>query len=232
MIRNNRTPLRLALGALVLLAALPALAQDVEFGFTELGTLTPLSTLTIGDVGSTFSFSVAYATPNAFSHDGVNVFLGYDSTTSSGSGATPLDGKIGLVGSASGAVAGISSIFSSSATAALGGDTVSNGNELRPYGLNIALQMSKLRASTDEVRLFDVTLTNLGLLPGMGYDLLIYDAGDTGFADGTSTVNNATAIGLPSGSTALRLSTQPVPEPAPMLALAGGALVLLRRRRR
>lgn len=222
--------LRLGIGAFAAVSALPALAQDVQFQFTELGTLSPLSSLAIGGPGTSFSFSVAYSTPNSMPHDGVNVFLGFDRSNDSGFGVPLLDNHVGLVGTPSAAISNVNGIFASSATDAFGGDLLGGGLGARPYGLNVALQLSSLRTSSAEVRLFDVTLSNLDLAGGSTYDLTIYDAGDTGNVDGTSTVNSVSGIGRPGSSSSLRLTTQAVPEPASMLALASGAAIFLRRR--
>jgi hypothetical protein len=82
--------------------------------------------------------------------------------------------------------------------------------------------------STAKARLFDVNLQNLGLTSGKSATLSFYVSPTatlyrTYFLDGN--VNEITP-------TSGRLSVQAVPEPASMLALVGGAVALVRRRRK
>jgi hypothetical protein len=76
--------------SLILAIATPFAAQaaDPSFYFSAVGsTGSTLSSLTIGGVGTSFTFSVWLQTSVTFT--GGNAFVGFDTTNSTGMGATP-----------------------------------------------------------------------------------------------------------------------------------------------
>jgi len=226
---------KIVLGTLVVGCATVAQATDVSFYFAKLGSSDPITNLTISQIGQSFEFSVWYVTPGSFSHDGVNVLLGYDTATQFGESATKLDNKVALDGvpSFSGALSDLVEDFQVVLSRELGADPLP-GESVRPFGLDLALAVPVGTAPIERplaVKLFNVKLTNLALGPGEAYTLCLYD-NLSGYVDAN------TAIVGPNGAYAsmgyspkLVVTAEAVPEPATLAILGLGAFTLVRRRR-
>ncbi|MFQ3587516.1 MAG: PEP-CTERM sorting domain-containing protein [Fimbriimonadaceae bacterium] len=221
------------LGVGALLAALPlsAMATDVPLFYFGDSDGNPITSLTIGLPGSTFDVTVFYTTN--LTHTGMNLFVGYDTATSEGLSATPLDGKIGLGGASEMASVTyvhptIGMLFTPAAAGGFG-----SGNHVRPFGLDIpmgtGLNLTEVPGATASA-LVRISLKNLGLAAGESYTLSIFDAGDNGADIYTTFLDYRGTYYYP--STSYELTVQAVPEPGTLLALAAGAGLFLRRRRK
>lgn len=219
-----RTP-RAFLRASLLLAAVGGAmpASAVTFWFAAVGDATgaPLTNVNVGAAGSTFSLSVWYA--ETTSHQGADVFVGFDRTADAG--ATLLDGKLGNA-----------SVGNVAPTWDLLQDTqviAGAGTGTVPYGTDTALfASSSTSTGLGGARMFDVTLSNLSLAVGDSYSILLYDSQGDNDLFGTSYVLDDGGNALrPGGNSALTV-TNAVPEPASLAALGLGALAMLRRRRK
>ncbi|MCX7799618.1 MAG: PEP-CTERM sorting domain-containing protein [Fimbriimonadales bacterium] len=219
------------------LAGSQALAVSVEFFFTDPtdAANTPLTHLQIGGVGTEFTLSVWFKTTGSWNHLGANLFIGFDRTSTHGLGASPSDGLLGLAGTPTTSHANVNSLYGlfPPNTGVLGGgtDPVSGPGE-RPYGIEYLLLLnSGVDTPTPDgtpVRLLDVKLKNLGLLPGETYNVVLYDAGRD--IEGTTFLFNLNTDALRGGTSTLQVEA--VPEPATLAALGIGLGFLARRRRK
>ena len=193
------------------------------------GTLTgtPLTSLAAPAVGASATISVFYTSTTPIS--AAEVFTAFDRSATQGTGATKLDGRVGL----SSPVAPTGTTLSGIVMAGGANTTATPSGTARPYGLDVqgvTATSGNLIAASSPTKLFDMTLGNLALAPGGSTTLSFYVAPTASLFASQFFDDNANAVAVTGSS--LVVTAAPVPEPAPMLALAGGALALLRRRRR
>ena len=220
------------------MASTSASASYVTFFFAEKGTTTQITDKTIGGIGTTFDLTLCMKIVDmSFPVSFVDTFVGFDQTNKVGDSATPLLGKIGLNGTLSAAVKNPDANFMSTVKALSGGETPSGAGDdsLRPYGVDVnqfADLQSEIDFGNDVVKLFDISLKNLGIGSGGTYTLVLWDAG-TGALNTSLISNTANDIYRPGNyAGTLTLHTAAVPEPASMIALGLGASALLMRRRK
>ncbi|GBC97045.1 hypothetical protein HRbin16_02861 [bacterium HR16] len=215
----------IASATLMLLSLSPASA--LQFWITKAGETTPITELTVAP-GEEFQISVWVQHGNRV--NSVIAMLGYDRATALGTSALPLDGKIEGVT--------VEVLPPSGFTGAVqkGG---ARGTGPRPYGYSILIANVSGDADISAgLRMANVTLKNVGLMPGDSpYPVVIWDAGLGGSWTSLATEPPSTPVrplGGQSGE-AYRLNLVPVPEPGGLMALATGIVGLagmaLRRRR-
>lgn len=221
---------KLRLGALLVTFPLAAVATSQPFFYFGDSDGNPITSLTIGLPGSTFDVTVFYTTTQV--HTGMNLFVGYDTANKEGLDATPLDGKIGIGGSSDlTSVSYINPIIGMLFVPASAGGS-GQGDHIRPYGFDIPMGTGLGGPTVNGATaspLVRISLKNLNLAAGDTYTLTIFDAGDGN--DIYTTFLDNLGDYTPPGST-YELTVQAVPEPGTLLALAAGAGLLLRRRRR
>ena len=209
--------------SLLALAAAAQGAMTLSFGTT---TGTPLAALTAPPIGASATISVFYTSTSALS-DG-EVLVAFDRSTAQGASAAKLDGLLSLS-----APVGASGVTLSGVGLAGGGNTAATpAGTARPYGvsvLGVSGPGSVLPATATAARLIDVTLTNLALAPGSAYSLTFYVSDAPLF---TTQFFDANADLVQASGGTLRVTADPVPEPAALAALGLGALATLRRRKR
>jgi hypothetical protein len=223
-------------GGTLLAAATTASAQSVEFYFTEAGSTTPITSLTLAKGQTTLDLSVWYVVTGAdFQSYAVDAMVGYDTSNSYGGGATPLENVFALNGTTSTAITNVTSAYQFNPGATLTGGQTPNGdasNVIRPYGVDVNL--ANFDQDTDPgvgvaLHVFDISLTS-SLKAGQSADIVLYDAGTGG--DSTSFLMDENGDYLrQGGSTTLVVKEAAVPEPASLIALGLGAVALIRRRR-
>ena len=105
---------------------------------------------------------------------GVTVLLGWDRSTETGPSAAPLDNDL----SGSSAM-NADPNFDTLVTSQLAGGRKDSGD--RPYGTYYAANMAVGTTAdlSTWTRLFDVRITNTGLLPSESYTLRVWDTADT-----------------------------------------------------
>jgi hypothetical protein len=192
---------------------------------------TPLTSLTVDGVGSSFDVSVWFSSDTELS--ALEALAGFDTSSSDGTGATPLLGKLSLNGTPSTAMTGLGSGLSILGSAALAGGMLSSGSGDRTYGLDVPLIGTGLTnvAATTGRKLFDLGMMNAGLLPGESFTMSFHTADDSVSQFATFGVDVSGNVIVPDTS-ALRVTARAVPEPGSIFAFVGGAAVLLRRRAR
>lgn len=191
----------------------------------------PLSSLTVGAVGSTFDVSVWFSSDVELS--ALETLVAFDRSSSDGVGASPMDGKLSLSGTATTGMTGLGSGLSILGNPSLAGGTLAAGSGARGYGLDapiIGTGFSSIAATTGR-QLLTVKLKNTGIAPGGSYALSFHSADDTVSQYATFGIDDSGNVLIPK-TTGLTVRTQAVPEPAPLLALAGGLAALVRRRRK
>ena len=218
-------------------------AASADYWITRKGETTPITSMSIGGIGSTFELSVWY-TVSGFSTDEpllICSFIGYDHTA--GQAFAPIDGKL--------------SLDSTSVNMGLNFDDVLNNSEggaydptdddldplndaVRPYGTSVALGVTnRPYGYATSGRLFDISLRNDGLGSGESYALKLYSLGGygdeaffwqsmaNGYIPGGEPYDPANAYAYPgAGGTWSKelVVTAPVPEPSSMAVLATGLL--------
>ena len=213
-----------ALRTLSSLAALSSLAlasADVALSFGDAAG-NPITTLDAPALSATATISVLYTSTTALSDS--EIFVGFDRAVSAGSSAMPLDGLVSLAAPSAPSGVALNMVQTNGGVGASGPQ--------RPYGLDIlsvSATSGNLPATSTPKKLFDVTLTDLGLAPGgtatLSFNLASGPLYTTNLFDA-----GANPVAVTGGG--LRITAAPVPEPAPLAALAVGALGLLRHRRR
>ena len=220
----------LTFAAFVASCAAASAASSLWFAAASDPTGATLTSLTVGDVGATFDVAVWYASDVPIS--AMETMVAFDTSMDEGADATPLDGKLGLDGTAADAFGNLGSGLDRLGSPSVVGGHL-DGTGVRGYGFDVAIIGSGLSdiAATSGRRLFTLKLKNTGLGAGDAYSLSFYKPDDSASLYTTYLLDTASNVILPQ-TTSLRVGVEAVPEPAPMLALAGGALALLRRRRR
>lgn len=129
----------------------------------------PLTSIDVAS-GSNFNVSIWYQTDDAWAHNAIALLVGFDRATAIGTGASPLDGKISLVG-----VNNIS--FPIVLANKLGGGFSATTGD-RPYGVKLALgaTLGSTVTASSAVKVADVTLTN-NIPASTSYDMTIWNAG-------------------------------------------------------
>ncbi len=143
-------------------------AQTVDFWFGDISG-SPVTSVDVAQ-GSTFDVSIWYQTSDAWTHNALELLVGFDRTTSIGTGAIPLDGEISLVSASN------ISFPIVLANNVGGGYSGSVGD--RPYGARLAVgaALGTTVTAASPVRIADVSLTN-DAIPGSDYyDVTIWDA--------------------------------------------------------
>lgn len=222
------------------LLALPIAANaSVSFYFAQKDTTTKITSLLIGDVGSTIDMTLCMQLSDPGTMvSAVDVFIGYDRTNAHNPSASIMDGKIGLAGTINASLSNYNVDLPSRLKGVGGGETKvgQDDSSIRPYGLDVSMSAdpgTEVDFGTGAVKLFNLSLKNLGLQAGQSYNIVIWDAGQ-GFGDTTFTNNFSNTILRPGEAAGLlTLRTQAVPEPVTMVTLGLGiASVLTARRRR
>ncbi len=209
------------LSSLATLSALAAAHGAVVLSFgTPSGV--PLAALAAPALGATTTVSVFYTSTTTLTDS--EVFVAFDRATTQGSSATRLDNRLGLSSPSPATGVALNMAQTNGGYGAAGPS--------RPYGLDIlsvSATSGLLPIALMPARLFDVTLTNLGLAPGgtatLSFNLASGPIFTTNLYDGSANpVANVAGTSL--------VVTAPVPEPSALAALAVGAVALLRRRAR
>lgn len=214
---------------LLLTAGGAARAQTVTFFFTAAGSATPITNFVTTGPGQVINLSVYYTAPSTYATNDANVFVGYDKTTTEGTTATPLDGKLGLNGDTG--TTGTSAVSNVNATFQPfyfggqlgGGQSLVTGT--RPYGddLSFGTAAGTSFTSATPTHLFDISIKNLTLSSG-SETVAIYDGG-TG-SEFTSYISDGNTVVRPGVTTLLTVTA--APEPSASVALfIGAALIAL-----
>jgi len=152
-----------------------------NFWFAAAGdpTGTPITSINAPS-GGTFDVSVWYQITGVWSHDALELLVGYDQTTSKGASAVPALGRISSSGSPA------SNIGGAWAYTLANNQGGGNGSGTRPYGAHVALATSlgtTTTASTPQ-RICDIKLTN-NMPSGGSHTMSIWN--DPGHALGWTT---------------------------------------------
>lgn len=218
-----------------LVPAMSMAVPSVQFYFTQAGSSTKINSLNLNPSDTTLNLSVWYViTGGTYPNFGAEAMVGFDTATSEGAGATPLDGKFVLNGDENSAVSNINTNYPFAFKSLSGGQTLlgADSNSVRPYGLDVALALVQgpYDPGNTPVHMFDISLKNVGLTAGQSYNLVLWDAMQG--VQSTSYLDGGGDILRPGGSETLNVTVGAVPEPASIIALGLGAIALVRRRRR
>lgn len=187
-----------------------------------------LTTLPI--TSTTTSLSLYFTSTTAI--DDAELFLGYDTTTTQGTSATPIDKKVSLTSP----VAGPTVVFNSNGSGmSMRTAGAFGASGTRPYGLDIIdasgpSGVLTSAATASPVKLLSVTLNNLALTAGSSYSLSFPTTGITFTNAFVLSGVNQTITATP--LTVIAPAPPATPEPSAFAAVGLGALALLRRRRR
>lgn len=186
----------------------------------------------VGDPASTVTTSISalpnspinlsgYLQSSSASAILVTALVGYTTTTSMGTGATP-DASFLSFGSATWVAPFVSGAFPTVQAGATGAGT-------RPYGASLSSGLTTGTfglATGVPVKAFDITLNLGNAAVGSTHEIVLWDGQSVDFSSSVTYDNFNSAF---PGSQ--RISVTVVPEPATMLGFAGVGLLALRRRR-
>jgi hypothetical protein len=220
-------------GALVVAAVLIGTAArsqpQVAFWFAapDDPTGAPITNLTIPGPGQSFSVSVWYQSESAFPHNAVNAFVGFDRTTTEGTGAVPLDNQLVLDSGAVDSLSDFGFDYTLGNPALAGGASVAPVE--RPYGLDVPLEgpLGQFLSADEPTKLFDVRVRNQAVTGN--YEMVLWNGG---LSDAFSSFLVGDGIlAHPDQPAFLNLSVMPEPGTFGLIAPLLPALALVRRRR-
>jgi hypothetical protein len=240
-----------ALGAVALAPSSALAQQNPQFAFaqpgTNLGSIgAGLSSFTLSPGQSQFTVSLwyQYQPPAGTTYNLLNLFVGFDRTTTAGVGASRLDNVFDF-GSVSNfnTVGGYTQV--GPPTLAGGADPAGSGSgTVRPYGVNQGLQAGDLGAGLtgtggSPVRLFDITFNVVNPAAASNGRLTLYRSGNPADETFTTFISAVNASGdvtnvQPLLDALLDVSAIPIPETNlwPGVLAAGGLLALTAGNRR
>jgi len=152
-----------------------------NFWFAAVGdpTGTPITSINAPS-GGNFSVSIWYQTSGSWSHDGLELLVGYDQTDRKGASAVPELNKITSSGSPASNVGGA---WAYTLANGIGGG---NGSGTRPYGAHVAVATALGTDTTANTaqRICDITLTN-SMASGGSHTMVLWN--NPGCANGWTT---------------------------------------------
>jgi|GEM_PF-2909692 len=160
---------------IVLLAATScgAWAQMISYWFSDASDPAgkPINSINV-EPGAEFDISVWYKTLDIWSHNAIELLVGYDRATTSGVSASPLDGQITQLSGVNGIAFPI--VLANNVG---GGSSAVDGS--RPYGMHLALgtALGTSIIATTPVRIATVSLKNQSIPRGGYYDMSIWNSG-------------------------------------------------------